>query len=442
MGVYPRALTSDSSDDSVAFGQFQSPHTRRSQLDVASEESQMVHVTIDEPSQTSADPKRRAEDRLVVDTRHPVPLSLELKLSMACCQSLAIMDGELIGDPLEVQTFEASNAHMQDTGDLQGFQQLVTFQLSVDQSVAFGVREQFEFSSALARMSVLVENLLTHEEWVFAKGSPEVMQTLCRPETIPQDYAAVLSYFAHQGYRVIAIGQRKVSNVPRLDKNDLRAHLEQQLDFLGLIVLENKLKPESKPTLQQLHDAAVRVVMVTGDHPATGCTVSRDCGLVRPGTRIFLSTLVHDQIEWVDIDDETLRLDPVTLALPHRLLAESPDGKVPYELAVTGPVFKKLQEDPRSANDDSLFKKVILNGQVFARMSPDQKASLISELQNLGIYTGMCGDGRKQTISNFAQFPKVWYYIKGQLLTSFFFLVCISFSSSSFCVKVQTIVAP
>jgi len=40
--------------------------------------------------------------------------------------------------------------------------------------------------------------------------------------------------------------------------------IEKDLDFLGLIVLENRLKPETFPCIQALNDANIRVIMVTG----------------------------------------------------------------------------------------------------------------------------------------------------------------------------------
>lgn len=43
-----------------------------------------------------------------------------------------------------------------------------------------------------------------------------------------------------------------------------REVIEKDLDFLGLIVLENRLKPETFPSIQALNDASIRVVMVTG----------------------------------------------------------------------------------------------------------------------------------------------------------------------------------
>jgi hypothetical protein len=42
---------------------------------------------------------------------------------------------------------------------------------------------------------------------VFVKGSPEVLRTLIQPESIPDDFDAVLGTYTREGYRVLAIAQ-------------------------------------------------------------------------------------------------------------------------------------------------------------------------------------------------------------------------------------------
>jgi cation-transporting ATPase 13A3/4/5 len=219
-----------------------------------------------------------------------MPLTAALKVAMACCQSLAVMEGALIGDPLEQQTFDAAGATLQDTGDLQGFQQIIRVQLNTEHTVRMGVAHQFEFSSALQRMAVVCTDLDSLEEgngeqeygvdqyhqsarpgrgprhYAFVKGSPEMMQSLCRPESIPANFKSVLGYFARKGYRVIAIARKRMPHpLPVMEKADLREIVEKDLTFLGLVLLVNKLKPETAPTLAVLKKALVRCCMITGD---------------------------------------------------------------------------------------------------------------------------------------------------------------------------------
>lgn len=171
----------------------------------------------------------------------------------------------------------------------------------------WGIRHRFEFLSELQRMSVLAEETATGRLFAFVKGSPEALRPLCTPESIPPDFEKQTAAYAHQGYRVIALAFRDLGKWPLpasasasasaqtqtrderdrekdrdsknrdskerdRDKEDaatnsakaLRSYVEQQLVFAGLVVLENKLKPETAPTLAILQRARIRCVMVTG----------------------------------------------------------------------------------------------------------------------------------------------------------------------------------
>ena len=59
-----------------------------------------------------------------------------------------------------------------------------------------------------------------------------------------------------------------------------------------------------------------------------------------------------------------------------------------YHFALDGASFDHVR-----VRHPSLLRKVITRAVVFARMSPEMKQLLVEELQNLGYYIGMCGDG-------------------------------------------------
>lgn len=40
--------------------------------------------------------------------------------------------------------------------------------------------------------------------------------------------------------------------------------MESELTFLGLLIMENRLKKETKPVLKELSEARIRTVMITG----------------------------------------------------------------------------------------------------------------------------------------------------------------------------------
>lgn len=59
-----------------------------------------------------------------------------------------------------------------------------------------------------------------------------------------------------------------------------------------------------------------------------------------------------------------------------------------YHFAMTGKSYQVIVQ-----HFSNLLPKILVNGTIFARMSPGQKSSLIEEFQKLNYYVGMCGDG-------------------------------------------------
>ena len=61
-------------------------------------------------------------------------------------------------------------------------------------------------------------------------------------------------------------------------------------------------------------------------------------------------------------------------------------------IGITGKAFKILAD--RREQNPYVFNSVLSKCQVFARMSPDDKAELVETMQDkLQIHVGMCGDG-------------------------------------------------
>lgn len=67
-----------------------------------------------------------------------------------------------------------------------------------------------------------------------------------------------------------------------------RESIERQLHFLGLLVMENRLKPESAPAIGLLKSANIRPVMITGDNMLTALSVARDCEMIDEMDRIII----------------------------------------------------------------------------------------------------------------------------------------------------------
>jgi cation-transporting ATPase 13A3/4/5 len=67
-----------------------------------------------------------------------------------------------------------------------------------------------------------------------------------------------------------------------------RSEVESDLDFVGFIVFENKLKPTTAAVIEELLESNIGAVMVTGDNILTAISVARECGLMDRKSHCFV----------------------------------------------------------------------------------------------------------------------------------------------------------
>ncbi|XP_069473528.1 probable cation-transporting ATPase 13A4 isoform X2 [Ambystoma mexicanum] len=324
--------------------------------------------------------------------------------ALASCHSMIMIDGKLQGDPLDLKMFEGTCWQVEDPcihsdADGESAASLIlkpgpnASKAPVDGIV---ILQQFPFSSSLQRMSVVTQVVGGDELLAFMKGAPEKVISFCRPETVPSSFASVLEMYTMQGFRVIGLAYKTLpagmhSDVSALSREDVESNLE----FLGLLVMENQLKPETKPVLQELRDARIRTVMVTGDNLQTALTVAKHSGMTSgTSTPILVEACGAEGASPASI---TLRMventknklestEETCIVIGGQCIHPLALGD--YHFAMDGKSFHVIVQ-----HFNSLLPKLLLNGVVFARMSPGQKSSLVEELQKLDYCVGMCGDG-------------------------------------------------
>ncbi|XP_041508093.1 polyamine-transporting ATPase 13A2 isoform X4 [Microtus oregoni] len=253
---------------------------------------------------------------------------------------------------------------------------------------------RFPFSSALQRMDVVVAWPGATQPEAYVKGSPELVASLCSPETVPSDFTQVLQSYTAAGYRVVALAGKPLPIAPSLEAAQqlTRDTVEQELSLLGLLVMRNLLKPQTTPVIQTLRKTGIRTIMVTGDNLQTAVTVARGCGMVGTQEHLVIIHATHPE-----------QGQPASLEfLPPEFSAVMNGAKDPGQatgypvelepqsrhLALSGPTFAVLQK-----HFPKLLPKVLVQATVFARMAPEQKTELVCELQKLQYCVGMCGDG-------------------------------------------------
>ena len=103
------------------------------------------------------------------------------------------------------------------------------------------------------------------------------------------DYEDLLSYYTHRGFRVIACATKHIDTLGWKEVQQMTRHeAESDLEFLGFIIFENKLKPTTTEVIEELNDANIRQVMCTGDNILTAISVARECSLIDRNAHCFI----------------------------------------------------------------------------------------------------------------------------------------------------------
>ncbi|XP_063707485.1 polyamine-transporting ATPase 13A3 isoform X3 [Culicoides brevitarsis] len=377
-----------------------------------------------------------------------------LLYGMVTCHSITLMQGEMKGDPLDLKMFESTQWILEepnvsdDTKFDLVFPTIVRPPNAVEiqtitgefASLEIGIVREFSFTSSLQRMSVITRRLCDQHFNVYCKGSPEMISTLCRPDTIPIDFHQKLNIYAQQGYRIIAIAYKPLAtkvNYPKIQRIS-REKIECDLEFLGFVILENRLKADTTSVISSLMKANIRTIMVTGDNILTALSVAKDCGMITKGQNVIIVNSRQNNMKanghelYYNLSGQgngeskspTEALTPNGCGGDYALMSNSNsmasiqtvdtftqttsvslkdveagfkidelEGRMEhdknnYRFAMTGKTWAMIRE-----YFPDLVSKFVTRGTIFARMSPDQKQQLVMELQDLGYYVAMCGDG-------------------------------------------------
>jgi Ca2+-transporting ATPase len=133
------------------------------------------------------------------------------------------------------------------------------------------------------------------ERMIAAKGAPEAIIDLChlgseQSRLITEQVARM----AATGLRVLGVA-RAAFSARTLPKNQ---H-DFDFQFLGLVALEDPVRADVPVAIAECHAAGIRVVMITGDHPATALSIAQQAGLTVNGN-------IMTGVELAALSDEAL----------------------------------------------------------------------------------------------------------------------------------------
>lgn len=167
---------------------------------------------------------------------------------------------------------------------------------------------------------------------VAIKGAPEAVARLCRLGGTQS--AAMLQQvqeLAARGMRVLAVAKAQFAGTV------WPAHADGfSFTWLGLTALADPIRPAVPAAIMECRQAGIRVVMITGDYPATAQAIAREAGL-------------------------------------------------PCEQVVSGAQLEQL--------DDAALQVLVRQAHVFARIQPEQKLRLVNAFKAAGEVVAMTGDG-------------------------------------------------
>ena len=132
---------------------------------------------------------------------------------------------------------------------------------------------------------------------VAAKGATEAILKLCgADEQTAAGIRRQADALAREGMRVLGVAKAEIDAKAMLPKD----HVGIRFTFLGLIGLSDPLRDEVPEAIRECLHAGIRVIMVTGDYPATAMAIAERAGLT---TGKFLSGADLERL-----DDDALKI--------------------------------------------------------------------------------------------------------------------------------------
>ncbi|WP_448006388.1 cation-translocating P-type ATPase [Agromyces bauzanensis] len=258
--------------------------------------------------------------------------------SLANDAQLTERDGvwEIEGDPTEAAFLVAA-------GKLAGTE---------EEAARYGRIGEVPFSSERKMMSTAHR----HESGaivVLSKGAPDVLLRHCTrlqlgDRIVPLDpirrarCLADMEALSEEAFRTLGVAYRPAPELAATSSAAEAASFdessEEELVYAGVVGIIDPPRPEVRPAIAEAHAAGIRIIMITGDHPATAARIARDLGI---------------------IDDEGI-------ALPGARI----DGM-----------------------DEHQLRDAVRTVSVFARVAPEHKLRIVDALQAEGRIVAMTGDG-------------------------------------------------
>ena len=196
---------------------------------------------------------------------------------------------------------------------------------------------EYELSAEILAMTRVISSKEPFVYLLATKGAPEAVADLCHlSQEKLEDIQQRVELMAKRGLRVLGVarGEWKKQNK---EEDWPKSQHDFDFTFLGLVGFIDPIRQEVPTAVKECLDAGIKVLMLTGDHPATARAIAREIGLSKD-----VQVILGDEIATLSDDVLKERLKTIT---------------------------------------------------VCARMKPEQKLRLVKILQDDGEIVAMTGDG-------------------------------------------------
>lgn len=180
------------------------------------------------------------------------------------------------------------------------------------------------------------------EVYCTVKGSIDVVKSFCSKINLIKDNITsnVLDKqndnLAKDGYRVIALANRKIPKKDKYSISDIK-----NLTFMGLVGFIDPIRKEAITSIKECREAGIDVLMITGDHPLTAFSIAKE---------LELTSDFNEVTTGLEVDEEYLK---------------------------------------GTTNFDEFIKRKV----IFARVTPLQKLHIVESLKRSGEFVAVTGDG-------------------------------------------------
>ncbi len=142
-----------------------------------------------------------------------------------------------------------------------------------------------------------------HGSLVAAKGAPEAIARLCQLDAAARDSVTqAVDQLAQTGLRVLGVAEASFDGTDFPEsQQDFNFH------FVGLVGLADPVRKSVPTAIAECHSAGIRVIMITGDYPATARAVAAAAGLNGE------DLMSGEELESLTEDEFATRLQTITI---------------------------------------------------------------------------------------------------------------------------------